>query len=103
MNEESTGLVMIKIELWLHVKGTDDQVFIERIIDLPFAPWVGLGITGLTNENSNLCEHTVRSVWWDYAKACFIVMLEPDDSDDTGRTSQEIVDTDYPSEWIRQE
>ena len=93
----------MKVILGLQVKGANDTpVFIERTIELPFAPWVGLEITGLTNECSDLCDHTVEAVWWSVEEECFRVRLEADNSDDTGRTSQEIVDTDYPAEWIRE-
>lgn len=88
----------MKVKLGLHVKGTDEFVWIERTIDIPFAPWVGLDITGLSNESSDMCEHTVEAIWWNVADECFCVRLKADDCDRTGRTSQEIVDADYP-EW----
>lgn len=92
----------MKVELHVCVKGSDLPVFLVRDIDLPFAPWVGLEIRNLTNESSCLDEHTVEHVHWDANEQCFGVLLKTDIDDFSGKTSQEIVDADYPPEW-RQE
>lgn len=91
----------MKVQLHVRVKGSDRPVFLVRDIDLPFAPWVGLEIRNLTNKSSCLYEHTVEHVHWDANEQCFGVHLKAD-IDDSGKTSQEIVDADYPPSWRKE-
>lgn len=89
----------MKVKVFVSVKGCDEPVVIERFLDLPFTPWVGLEIYGLTNECSNLLTHTIEAIWWDHSQQHFVARFSPDDSEETELTSQEMVDEDYPSEW----
>jgi len=87
--------------LYVGVHAKDGSAGLERVIQIPFCPVVGMSITGVVNPDGNLFNVIVDSVTFDSETGELSVHLENDDiSDDTNETLDEKL-SDWGDGWLK--
>jgi hypothetical protein len=89
----------MQVVLVLIVCGSDKNIAITRIIDIPISPFPGLTISGIADETTGQLDWPVEAVCWDNKSRKITCYMQVDDTDDRMRTAQEIIDDDWGPEW----
>jgi hypothetical protein len=89
---------MYRVEVGVLLVGRNGTMGLSRRVRLPFVPFPGLELYGLTAEAGRAEE--VASVGWDLGERCFFVELM--DRDDPGETLSNLIES-YGPGWTLHE
>lgn len=85
---------MYRVNVSITLVARNGLMGLSRWVQLPFAPYPGLDLVGLTSDAH--CEETVAAVAWDFAGKCFwIELLE---CETLAETLTELIDY-YGPDW----
>jgi hypothetical protein len=84
--------------LYVGVTGSDGASGLERFIEIPFVPFKGLEIGGVTNSHGNLFTAIVESVEWNANTGELAVHLENDVTTSGAETLAEML-ADWGDGW----